>query len=76
LNEVKLPKIQSTRASDLGSIPLLQPPSRLERIKRNENSDPVSGVSPHIYMSKDLVSPKNNLIPIIEKYNKANNNHH
>jgi hypothetical protein len=77
MNEVRLPKIQSTRASDIGSIALLHPPSRLERIRRNENADPiVSGASPQIYMSKDLMTPKSNLVPIIEKYNNANNNNH
>lgn len=67
---IKLPKIQSTRASDITSlyVPSALPISRQERIKKSENTDPV------IYMSKNetpkaRVAP---LAPIIEKYNNQN----
>ena len=51
-------------------ISLIAPPSnRLGPInsRRNENYDPV------IYMSKELQSPKLNLIPKVDRYNNLNN---
>jgi hypothetical protein len=71
LNHIKLPKIHSTRAADISSLNILNPPSRAERnIRRSENQDPI------IYMTRGveskITSPKNLLAPIIEKYNHQN----
>jgi hypothetical protein len=71
ISHIKLPKIHSTRAADLSSLNILNPPSRAERnIRRGENLDPI------IYMTKGVESkittPKNPLAPIVEKYNHQN----
>jgi hypothetical protein len=71
LNHIRLPKIQSTRAAEISSLNILNPPSRAERnIRRGENMDPI------IYMTRGveskIVAPKNPLAPIIEKYNHQN----
>jgi len=66
-NKVLLPKIHSVRGQD--QISLISPPSnRLAPInsRRNENYDPA------IYMSKELQSPKLNLIPKVDRYNNLN----
>lgn len=60
MSVLNLPKIYSTRANE-SNVGLVVPPSRLERLRRNENSDPSSGgsgLTPQIYMSKDLLTPK------------------
>ena len=71
LNRVRLPKIHSTRAHEVSTINMLQPPSKLAHpiTRRNENLDPI------IYMSKDLTTPKQSLVPKVERYNLLNHHH-